>query len=189
MKKDRFNSELNFWELAFSLCLGGILIACSIGYVLENFVLTNQPQTKIVAESSVGTSLLPTELVTLTGSGDISSDSDADPKPWWVNGEQTYFELKNSTRTSHKFSVEFLIQKNPCGFSSEAKVSYRSSIIQLVEGRWIPLTGRIEPGQSILLPVTLSTISCSIPSDPRIFFGALSTRMKSVPLNQFDFES
>ena len=189
MKKDRFNSELNFWELAFSLCLGGILIACSIGYVLENFVLTNQPQTEIVAESRVGMSLLPTELVTLNGSGGISSDSDADPKPWWVNGEHTYFELKNSTRTSNKFSVEFLLQKNPCGFRSDAKISYGSSIIQLVEGRWILLTGTIEPGQTILLPVTLSTVSCSIASDPRIFYGALSTSFKAVPLNHFNFES
>lgn len=189
MKKDRFNSELNFWELAFSLCLGGILIACSIGYVLQNFVITNQPQTEIAAESSVGMSLLPTELVTLNGRGDISSDFEADPKPWWINGEHTYFELKNSTRTSHKFSVKFRLQKNPCGFRSDAEISYGSSIIQLVEGRWIPLTGRIEPGELILLPLTLSTVGCSISSDPRIFFGALSTSMKSVPLNHFDFES
>jgi hypothetical protein len=187
LKKDVFRKEVGFWEFTIFLCIGGLLIATSIGYIVDNFILSKSPRAELTTQTIKNNYVSSLDKVKLIGSAGITSDSDDNPKPWWINDERTFFEVKNEGGKAFEFSLSFLLRKNPCGFSAEAKISDGETIIQLVEGSWIKVVHQVDPGKSIILPLTLEGLSCSIPSDPRIFLGSVSTTLNFRQIDEFNF--
>jgi hypothetical protein len=181
------SEDKQFLRFAISVCLSGMIFSTLCGVVWTNFSsTTNEIEVSPSSSLMIDNQELPVVFRSVSGA---TSDFDTDPKPWWIYGKDSVFELLNPSTQTRVIELQLSLGRNPCQFKASGVLSFKNDLEAVTVDKPLLLFIEMKGNSRITLPLSVTSFACSIAADPRVFVASLKSTFSYSSLDEFQFDN